>query len=109
MVVVLQWWCPWSTCIASARYLLNVLYAGSSVFDRVVVCGWLWLMCGACLLIAVCIGGGVAMAVPIVHLHRFIALHLICSGDRVELVWSSWCVWFVVVDVLRLFVDCDLC
>ena len=59
----------------------------AALFDRVVVCGWLWLMCCACLLIAICFdGGGVAVLVPMVHLHSFSALHFKCLVGRVELV-----------------------
>ena len=44
----------------------------------------LWLMSGACLLIAICSdGGGDVLVVPNVHLHRFSALHLTCPEDRV--------------------------
>ena len=56
---------------------------GPRLFDRVVLGGWLLLMCGACLLIAICVdGGGVLVLGPMVHLHRFSALFLICPGDR---------------------------
>ena len=60
---------------------------GPHFFDRVVVCGWLWLMCRACLLIAICVDGGVVVViVPLVHLYRFSAVHLKCIVDRAELV-----------------------
>ena len=73
------------TSIASALYILHAQGGGPHFFDRVVVFGWLWLMCFACLLIAICVGGGVAVVVPMVQLHSFSALHLKCLVDRVEL------------------------
>ena len=49
----------------------------------VCVCGWFWLMCCVCLLIASCVDGdGVG---PLVHLYLLSALHLKCLVDRVEL------------------------
>ena len=85
--------CPMSTCIASALYILHAQGGGPHFFDRVVVFGWLWLMYLACLLIAICVGGGgVAVVVPMVQLHSFSALHFKCLVNRVERFWSSCCV-----------------
>ena len=41
------------------------------------MCDWLWVMRGACLLVAIGVdGGGVAELVPNLHLHSVSALHL---------------------------------
>ena len=86
MVVVMYLQCPMSICIASALYILHAQGTGPHFFDRCVVFGWLWLVCFACLLIAICVdGGGVAVVVPMVQLHSFSALQLKCLVDRVEL------------------------
>ena len=75
-----------SICIASALYILHAQGSGPHFFDRVVVFGWFWLMCSACLLIAIRVdGGGVAVVVPMAQLHSFIALHLKRLVDRAAL------------------------
>lgn len=75
---------PCGACLLVAVCVLMVVYAGPFLLDRVVVCGWLWLVCVVCCLLAMCADGcGVAVAVPVVHLHRFIVLHLTCLVGRI--------------------------
>ena len=62
-----------SFCALRCKFRVNLV---ELVFGRVVVCGWLWLMCCVCLMIAICVdGGGVAVVVRMVHLHSFCALN----------------------------------